>query len=643
VQGPIYIPGTGGGGPSTGPDVPVINYDWTTAAGVTASGVVTTRTGATLYLQRGAGVAVAVGNNTPLFEDFGADDIDPASGGGIWAGLDSYSNSFALPFDFATGWTVDAGVVYTANAGNGPDGTATADKVHDASAIARQAIYRASATVGYMTIWYMDAPADVPTAPGCLAADNTPTILTALVSTASWKRARLEAATTSNFTIIPAGGAALGDTGGILVWGAQVTTGNNAARFPLPLAGDNSATGFCSTQLKAGDLTGLVVNGALNVAIRARPCAEALNYFATSATPYCYASATIVPASGGAGLEYSLWWGRNAAAVDRTWFVRVNGIEVATASSSMTAQEYPAIAAWMAGDELTMHWYVDGATVRMRLEVNACMCAEKTTSYSGVPLGTCTAFYFGSNGTTANTSAKMRYTAFKSYNTSRDWNSAPKADLVFLGDSTMGHTNDFAPIATQICTVTEARAGFRIASIAKSGETMALQLAKLLACPYMGDSRVRGFVNCWTVNDINAGTTAATITASGQSMQTAQAASNPTAKTFFLAPEPVDAWAGMVAGDQTIWITCYKNVRGDGPNPITGATVVNTAISDSENTGGALGTEGNNTLIAANNRTATYGGSAAGSGDSVHEYNVARRAKAAAIRALINAQGIGPP
>lgn len=634
-----HIAGSGAAVVVTGPDVPVINYDLTTMAGVTASGIVTTRTGTTLYPQQSASTAVAVGNNAAIWEDYGTDDSrDPAAGGGLWS-FDTYLNSFASPFDFSAGWTMDAGVAYTANVGNGPDGTANADRILDTSAVARQAVYRTGATnPSHFDLWYQNDPGTPPTAPGVLGQDNTPTTFVALTSTANWRRAHLEAVSPSNFTIIAAGGTVLGETGGIRVWGAQITTGTNAARFALPQTADGAAAGICTNALKAGDLASIVSNGAINITLRYRPTEDELNYFQTGSAPYCLASATI------GGKEYSIWWGRNAASTDRCFNVKANGIEVFSVTSASTSTNTIASSSWMQGDEIVLHWYMDAGAVRIRQEVNGAVFAELSGAYNGVPLTTCTAFSLGSNGTVANTCARVRFTGFKVFNSYRDWTAMPTVQVVVIGDSTMGaNGTDFIPISTQLITVTEARAGYRIGNITKQSETMVLQLAKWQACPWRGDTNVRAVVIGHTVNDSNNGTTAAAQSATAQSLINDIAAQNPTAKIIMLAPEPCDTWAGMTAGDQAIWIDVYKNVRGDGPNPLTGLTVANTAISDSENTGGVLGAAGANTLLAANDRSAAYGGSAAGTGDHVHEWSPARRVKALAVRAILNAQGVGPP
>lgn len=632
--------------PMTGPDVPWKFYDLTTNAGVTASGILCTRSGATVYAQQGASLVVPLGNNVPIFEDYGTDDpTDPAAGGGILP-LDTYTPSF-VSFDFSGGggWTLDASMTNAANAANAPDGTLTADLVTDTQAGSRQAIYRTAATVAAFSVWCMNDPGNVPTGDGALAADNTPTVLTPLGSRSTWRRVWLEAAAPTNFTVLPAGGADQTKTGGVYLWGAQfVSAGNNDRRFKLPLLASAAASGICTYQPPASDLSAFVSAGALDMGVAWRPLGDQINYSAGLQTIYLFYALID-------GKEWSVRWIYNDTVNLRVWTLRAAGVDVQTTNLTGNISENnqsPYGAAWRGGDELYIRFYAGSDKTAIQVRHNASVQPIRFGPGIRSPIAP-TAVYLGSNATTANNCLKGRITRVDFYNSHRDWDTAPPFNGVICGDSTVGTdlgTNaslDRACVASMVATITQARAGYRIFNQAKPGDTVAGQLNKWFVNPRRGDPTLKWVYILGPVNDIANGSSGTATTSALQTWITDIATQNPTVKIYVAQPVPCDNWTSMNAAKQAEWIVYAKNIAGTGANPITGATWIDTASSNTLNNNGSISnTAGNNFLKALYNKAVAFGGGAAGSGDGVHENNAGRAVFAAALLARLIVDGLQP-
>lgn len=637
VQGGTDPDASGGATAATDPDEPALDLDFSVraniAAYVAAGYLATARTGGTLYADV-ADPAVAtsvavVADNTPVWMTLGWLDrreADPyAVGGGILC-CESYSNAIAAPFDFTTGWTKDATVTRTASSANGPDGSSlTATKLDDTSAGAQAALYRGQAALAYYTLYAKNNGAG-PSADGCLAMDLTPTDKTQLQSGANWRRVALEASTTpslpTNFGIFPSTTAG---TGAIDVWGAQyVTGGTRGGKFPLPLMVGTTTMPVNSMGAagKAAVLAAYNEARVIDWKWRHRLLAHARNYWETANTRYCIGGGNLTTEGGGSAItaDLTVEMGTDAASNQRCFVVRWNGIELLTTGALGTGTyDLESRASWFPGDELSCRLLIDGSTIRLHIQIGALVVADATVARYFPRVSAVNNVYFGSNGSTAGSSMMSICTGFTAYDSQRDWHYIDDFDVVLIGDSTIGHSTDMPHMGTSLLRTSEARAGFRILGLAKTGDTMALQLAKVKQSPALRTSLANFGVAIIkvTVNDIAAGTSAATITADIQSCN--DVLRNAGWYTIICHPDPVDGWSLMAAGDQAIYVTVRQNLAGTGPNPVTNASLITSSLADAISIAGALAAAGSNLPQTKYDRAASYGWrNTAGGGDHVH-------------------------
>jgi len=608
-------------------------------------GLVWTRSGSTMYPQLSASTSsTGIGNNLPVYEDRGGPE-----GGGYWL-FETYTPVWATPFDMATGWTDDAGIIYTANTGTAPDGTVTADRIKDNDAAARAAKYRAlTNTSGTFSIWVRDVAGDAPTAPGCIAVDQAPAagIGTSLGAGTTWRRVRYSwSAAATFFTILPAGtqpGAVDNSkTGAIEVWGAMGINSLPRSRYFLPLCG-GAATGQLTAAFSSTQLSSWFNGGVHHGRISFLPCAWARRYSQSSAIYWLWSMQT---PNGRCSLRYTV--------VGPAWILEINGVDVLTTVSAMTGKP-PTNLYWREDetatintfgavsttDEVTVESYVTSgtgtATARVRVRINACVAFDYYVTGGTWTLAAPTSGTMGSDGTTANSVFHARFTKCETVADHSSMNNpdGEAATGLIFGDSTTGTNVTDAAVAIGICTVAESRAATppRLVLIATFGDTLLGQKAKYDASQYATQNPHPRFA--WIqlgINDITQGVSAATCTTRLQQLIDKVKADHPSITVFVGPPLAADATASMSAGEQAEWITYYNNIAGTGGTPITGATIVS-AISLESNNNGSVGAAGVNTLKAIYEAEAN---------DHIHENNALRTFAAKTIRAALNSAGISP-
>lgn len=598
-------------------------YDFTSKAGVTASGVVVTRSGATVYPMLSASTCEAVGNNLPVWEDRG-----DAEGGGLWT-WDTYTNAIADPFDFSTGWTQDGGITYTANVAIGPDGGATnVDRVRDNSAVADQRVYRAGASaLQACSVWVRDVSGDAPSAAGQLSDQaSAGNVNVTLGSGTAWRRIRNRGSSGVLSTHIAIFPSTLGGTGAVELWGAQRVSGTIPRWFYLPLAMGGSATGLCTVAMPAADVDNVLgADGEFDIEARFIADGDISTMVAAIGTD---AHLWKFDTPGG---ELSLRMG-----LGYHWTLMVNGVDrLATAATGTYASD----GAWRDGDEVVVRVHVTPTTCRIRCRVNAAISDDARVGSLSLTLTAPTAGWLGSQGTTVGTSLQSRLTGFRTYTDHTSMltalNGEEGATVVVLGDSTMAVYNgtDFY-VAAAMATVAEARAGRRIGNLCRAGDAIAGQMTKWNASQYAGNTSVLAVIMQVGINDVAGASTVAQMTTAYQALISALRVGNAGLKIIAHLMLPADTYSLIDATDEQNWIdlnSCISGVAAGGGAAITGIDTIISAPSITANANGSVGPAGVNILRPEYEITPP---------DGVHPNRALREILAAADRAALISLGV---
>jgi hypothetical protein len=291
----------------------------------------------------------------------------------------------------------------------------------------------------------------------------------------------------------------------------------------------------------------------------------------------------------------------------------VNDVDILTADDSGTV---PGVQNWIQGDDLCPRVYITSgsgtATARLRMRVNAQYTQDVSVSGGTWTLATPVVGSIASAGS---------LTAAAAFSTQ------PDADHILIGDSISGfpHSKEIS-YGSAVYTPAESRAvgAKRIVNLASYGDTLANQKAVWDASRYKGDSLVRTVGILGWINDINAGSSAASINTAYRAWTAEIKASNPSVKIIGYQTFPADTFAGMSAADQQVWIDLQALLAGD-PN----VDRWDTATSNTLNAHGSIGTIGQNVLNAAHDV-----------GDGGHTTNVAKLIHAANHSAHLTALGL---
>lgn len=577
-------------------------YDFTTKAGILASLVVPTRTGVAIYPQitpntDPAGATVEqVGDNLPIWENRG-----PGLAG--LAVFDAYANSVPDVADFSVatgGWTASAAIVYMSNVGTSPLGVSDADRLGDNSTTAARSIFRTSVSSRTTKkLWVKDVPSDPATARGELChstagGDGGAGGRTVFPTAAQWQLIRhIVRISNSAFAIFPAGdstaGAGRAALGSMDVWGAQMALNS---WFDLPLAaGGGSTTGMCVCPVVAADLTSIVGgDGEVDLEVTFAPLSNDEGY--SAAAEYLWRFTT--PQG-----ELSL---RLSGTTFNLLTLRVGGSDVAT--TSVTGVDNTC--GWSWDQELAVRVRITPTSARIRSRVNCGGVVDRIVTGLSLTLGTPTAGWVGSNGTTAGSSFNAlikRVEVFTSH-TAMATATGPAASIVVLGDSIQsfrGSANEPAP-AVLMGSIAEAAAGKRVVTIATPSDSIEGQEAKFAASQYASSSTAAALI-CVAINNILAGDTVATLCTKYQSLINTIRAASATAKIIVYQVLPADANTSMTATMQQRWVdfnSCLAGVPAGGGVAVTGYDRFNVTASNALNTNGAIGAAGVNVLVAPN-------------------------------------------
>lgn len=610
TTGPISVTNAYGttAGPSFTVDANTFAFDLTTLT--VPTGLTLTRTGATAYAQRSA-TTVAAAEGAAIVEDFG-----DGNGGGTWT-FPAYYNP-APPFDFrdSAGWAYLSTPTVTINDATAPDGTVTADKIADTSAVATQGLAIAGSTApgndlwSVASVWVKDA-SPAPSAAGCVAAlydQGSLNYGTTLSSGNTWRRvnaAWFKSGGSTSFEYIgiyPAGAAPVANsatinyttsaTGAVHAWGASATRGY--ALLPL-ISGTTSA----STIAADTPANVLAVNGDLH--IEGEYLMDPISSGAPSTADYW--RLFHVSATGG---DHYITFGQQLI-MNGTF--RGVGPGITGASRNVGIQTQGKGFRWEfwyrpSSNDFGMQFWVNG----MR-ESNA---TYRNTGTSAI--GTVTAAYLGHNNGTS--IFPRRHTMWRKTSRSLD-----ACEGVLLGDSIVSTYSADPSAATYIYTSSEARNRDGIVSYAYPGQTINQQTTA-----WQGSAQ-RGAVGvAWVwihagINDLNTGgDSAATATSDLQALINDINTQNPSAKVIVAPVFPCKSAVGA-----TVWAkaeTYNSNIAGTGPNPITGSNLIRLAYWTAAD-------DGSGNLIAAYD-----------SGDGIHENTAGRQYIAGLVRAALVANNL---
>ncbi len=565
------------------------------AFSTTYQGLSTTRTGS-LYLASSATTARAAAAGDACYEDRG-----DGAGGGVWT-FPSATNDAPNVLDFRTsaGWTHFGSPTVTTDAGVAPDGTSAQSVQDTAGASQRNVFASVSNAVRCASLWYYDSPTDPPSAPARIFRQSTTG--ENLPSASAWTRYETIFSGNAQNTIgfSPADPSVAASTGTLFAWGAQSVTGVHA----LPLLATGSSASV-TQQLSVTKARAMIAGGKLGVEVGYIPSALAgglASGWARETDGYLWSAET---PDGLASLRY--------VAASKSLVLAVRGADVLTAT--IQPGETDRVARVLA-------WYDPiGDTCGIRQAVNGAVFNDATTTTTGGALAKPTSFYLGSN--VGSDIFAARWTFVRPATAT-----VATPEIVLIGDSIVGSISQtWTASAGYLYTQEEAKARAGVRCLAIAGHTIAQQKTALLAMTTRERSAVRGVVIQVGVNDIDAGSSSATVIAALQDLVTTCASRFPGASILLAKITPCDAY--LSAGESTIRAAVNVATGGGGGSPITGADAVITSIAD---VGGA------HTLNdGAGNLAAAYN-----SGDNLHPNKSGRQRIAAGFRAALTSAGVLP-
>lgn len=555
------------------------------------------RTGNTLYLQSSASTLYDSSTlSAALWEDRG-----DGRGGGTWT-LPPFGNDITAPFDHSigAGWTQFGTLTYSPAAGIGPDGSTPYDEYNDTSTTQRVQIYgtwgAAISEYRAHSEW-VRAAAPAPTAGGALTGWSTGSPGTNFTTSQTWNRVVTIVNTNPTHAHMGPGSTVPGPvfdltaTGAFDIWGDQ-SAPNVSVDVPLV----NGSTTAATLRVATGSLSKVLANNGDFDVQGSFWTEEPTSLLDNSGYVYSMSSP-----SGAFSLRY------DAALNNGTWTFAAKGVDLLT----LVQQGSPigALVSWHT-------WYAPSTGLAgFSLRINGAQdqtAGMVTGAAAAGALSTPTAFWVGSNlGASV---LPVRHTLLAGTTTT-----TLLGEFVVLGDSICAYHGFNQPITSSfVYSTTEPETRPGIASLAIVANTIAQQQAQYVASPYFGASYVKGFLLQVGINDINAGTSGATVVSSLQSLINLIKTNNPNAKILIALITPDKAYS------DTLNVAYYAQWQA-----------ANAGIPSLTNVDAVI-TTGSNTLNdGAGNLQAQYD-----SGDGIHPNYAGRVVLGAAWRAGLHALGL---
>lgn len=549
------------------------NFDFT--SGVLPGGLTVTRTGGTVYPQRGTGSLVAV--TTPaIFEDVGG-----GWGYGMWllpAKANRLSSAASRDFSAAAGWTV-ANAVVTPNAATGPDGATLASKLQvnaGATGVVHQDALGTATLIGMVSVWVTDVPADPPTQGGAISGRNDtggPPMLfgTGLTWRRAWSRFAIGVNVGGYIYIYPVGAAlnAGGDAlvfdtskhGSIYAWGAESYIGDSISSMMTPFVDGSSSAALCTVNT---DHLNKLIDSNGDIHMEGAFLMDPTN---TSAPATSYDDPS----------NYWLWQMQTPNGVwEMQWYgqtiinARVNGLDIiggTTLTANIGFQTYgqvgPAEFKWEIWNKPTLpqvgmqFWYNgfrDSSTV-VRTAIGVTANAQPTS--------------FNLSSKTDGTGIlARRHTLLRAV--TDDLN---RGEAVMLGDSLTSAYSPYTAAGAWIYTLAESRARSGIISYSFPGNKVEDQQAKWDAGTQKGRAAIKWvFILCGINNLAGAAEPAATVAGRLNTLIADINAANPTAKVIVCPMLPALNGVGATVWAQALELN--NDIAGTGPNPIVGSNLL---------------------------------------------------------------------
>jgi hypothetical protein len=544
-----------------------INLAQASPGSVTAS-----RTGNTLYLQTGATtVAQSSSLSATLYEDRG-----DGRGGGTWT-FPAYANDITAPFTHTAGagWLLYGAGLSVTNTGTGPDGTTAYDKVNDSSTTDRVQVYISVGTSGTRhmnTEWLRDDSGTPPSAQGALTGNTTAASGTMFGTGTNWRRivdnqgidvmhAHMGVGST-----VPGPSFVLTATGAYDIWGDQQISGATDWWDDVPLV--NGSTGAETLQIASSSLSKILQAGDFDIE---------LSYYVEKPSPLLNVpvSPTYVFYMATPSGDFSL---RESGTY--TWTFAARGADLLTSTTPYRTTRVGALVKWHVWYKPSiassgMQLFVDGA-----LDTPSGIATGAATAGS---IATPTSFVLGSNGSSGYMAA--RWVSF-STSTATDFRTP---EFLVLGDSIAAYYNtDNTPITSSFIYQSNGDAKTRpgIISLARPSDTLANQTTAYNASIYPGLSSIKAVIIEAGINNVNAGSPAATVISDYQTFVNLAHSKNPSAKVVCTKLTPDKQYSDTLStGYYTVWQTVNTAITGGGGTPITGCDAVVSTPSDTLNDG----------------------------------------------------------
>lgn len=555
-----------GGGPSTSSPLAsdyVINLS---SRALSYPGLAATRGGTapTVWLQGSTSTiaAASTGTTDALYEDRG-----DGSGGGV-STFDVATNQAPSAFDMSSagGWTINAAFAVVSSDGSAaytdPTGGTGAQRCRDTSATATANNYHLL-TLGVFTqsVWAFDWPGDTPTiAPSIIGTFTTLNFSMALSS--AWTR-QVESGSSQYTGIFPASSTSsdVVGVGSLATWGYSAYAGYN----DLPLVA-GTKTVSASIAFGATALSKLVDTlGNFDVELSYIVSVDEWDHLGNCYL--LYATST----DGELSIRYD--------AASLSLIFRVRGVDVGQTSAAngplvctmgYSNRSPSPMDVQTPGQVMRVRtWYRpshgDGG---IRMTVNGCTMLDLAIVSTGSALAAPTVAYLGSNAGSSSFPARWQEVRRPAALTT------PAPEGLVVGDSIMGPAVESA-IATAgdgsyYYSPAQALTRPGIVSLAHAGDTIAVQKATFLASPYSsatgGGASVKWVVVQLGVNDVLAGTAAATILAALQDLVTTIHASLPSAKIALWQLLP--GHAALTAPEYAVWQAVNAGIAAATITPV---------------------------------------------------------------------------